>query len=90
MCWFMSEKIGIYEFNLMLEMDRANYLWGNGTHLGERIEGVMTIQLHSLSNFYVQVFYDREKNCITELRPFKATRLLEPYLEQLDLKSLDL
>ena len=84
----MASKLGIYEYNIMPLNEQADYLWDNGTFLANRVKGTMKIQLHSLSNFYVEVFYKSKENKIIELKPFKAVRCLEPYLDQIDVNQL--
>ncbi len=68
--------------------EQADYLWNNGTFLANRVNDGMKIQLHALSNFYVEVFYLSKENKIIELKPFKAVRCLEPYLDQIDINQL--
>lgn len=85
---FMNIKIGIYEFTLMPTDEQANYLWDNGEYITHSIREGMRYQLHVLSNFYVEVTYDSTENCIVDLKSFKTSRLLEPYLSHIDIGDL--
>jgi hypothetical protein len=76
--------LSLYAFVAMSETEQANIVW-EGTYLGNRLEGQHMVQLYSVSTFFVEVFYDISNNRISRLRPFKSTRLLEPYLGVIDL-----
>ena len=84
----VSEKIGIYEFNLLHIDVQAAYLWDNGTFLTNIIEGGQRHNLYSLSNFYVEVEYGKEENEILEFRTFKRGKRLEKYIDQVELDDL--
>ena len=84
----MGSKLGVYGFNIMPVNERADYLWDNGTFLATRIEDGMKINLHALSNFYVEVVYKSKVNKIIELKSFKTVRGLEPYLDLIDVNQL--
>jgi hypothetical protein len=76
--------LSLNAFVAMNETEQANIVW-EGTYLGNRLEGQHMVQLYSVSTFFVEVFYDMPSNCISRLRPFKSTRLLEPYLTVINL-----
>ena len=71
--------ITIYEFNALDESGKANAVW-TGLFLDDREENGLKVQLYSLSNFYVEVFYDQRVNKILRFRAFKSYDLLTPYL----------
>jgi hypothetical protein len=48
----------------------------------------MKYNLYALWSFYVEVFYDPEKNKMTKFRTFKSLTPLEPYLDQVELDDL--
>jgi hypothetical protein len=74
--------ITILDFNLLDEQGKADALW-EGTFLSDRFNGQQHIQLYNLSSFFVEVFYDAERNSITGFRAFSSTKNLDPYLGRL-------
>jgi hypothetical protein len=68
---------------------QAHLLWKDGVFL-ELIRNThkLNIELYTLYNFYVEVYFD----AITEeplfLKPFINSDLLEPYLQQINLEGL--
>jgi hypothetical protein len=70
----------LYEFRALNDIDQANAVWDNGTHLGTRVEEGQSVLLYNVCDFYVEVFYSNGLNEITQLKAFKTTKLLEPYL----------
>lgn len=77
------EKIGIYELNLLATNEQADYLWNNGEFITNAIQHGGTYQLHVLHDFYVELEYHAVQNRVTQLKSFKTSTLLEPYLNQL-------
>jgi hypothetical protein len=69
----------LYDFNGLTEDEKANAVWG-GTFLADRFEIGFTVQLYSVSSFYVEVFYDAAENKIVSFRSFTTKNLLMPYL----------
>jgi hypothetical protein len=74
--------ITILDFNLLDEQGKADTLW-EGTFLGDRFDGQQHVQLYNLSSFFVEVFYDAERNSITGFYAFSSTKKLDPYLGRL-------
>ena len=58
-----------------------------GVFLADREDGAFTILLYQIDSFYVEVFYDKEKNELKRFRSFLTLRLLDPYLDQIDIKG---
>lgn len=71
--------ISLYDFNLMDDDGKAALVW-TGSFLGDREENGLRVQLYSIDNFYVEVFYDGTANKILRFRAFKSTNQLTPYL----------
>jgi len=69
----------LYDFNALDENGKADAIW-TGDFLGGREENGLKVQLYSLTNFYVEVFYDEWANKILRFRAFKSYDLLTPYL----------
>lgn len=77
----------LYDFRLLEENEQWNAIWG-GVHIGERTDDKHWILLYHLGDFYVEVFYDKQKTVIVKFNPFKSTERLHPYLNQIDITSL--
>ncbi|RZK27150.1 MAG: hypothetical protein EOO43_00520 [Flavobacterium sp.] len=80
--------IGLYEYNALTHDDKGSMLWANGTYLTMRQEGHYKINLYSLSNFFVEAWYDPDLNKINEFKTFKSRHALEPYYDFIDLSQL--
>ena len=77
----------LYEYILMDDDKQKRVLW-DGVYLSVRFEGDNTVQLYSLGSFYVEVYYSPGKNKILKVRPFKSTKPLEPYLNQINFEVI--
>jgi hypothetical protein len=77
---FLPMAQGIYEFMILPEHERYDYLWQHGVFLLSREDGPSKFNLYACGNFYVEVKYRIEKNCIEGMRTFKNVSQLEPYL----------
>lgn len=87
--WGMAERLGIYGFIRLSMNERAQVTWDSGTFLLSRSGGeAVTVNLHAVEDFYVEVTYSNEHNTIADVTPFNAPHLLEPYLEQINLSDL--
>ena len=64
--------------------EKATAVW-EGTFIGDRAEGDIKIQLYNMGTFYAEVFYDQHVNAIINVRGFKSTKLIEPYLSKIKL-----
>lgn len=71
-----------------LSIDEQVETVSQGDFLGEREAKPYVIFLFNIDNFYAEVFYDEIKNKITRVKPFKTVRILEPYLESVDIEKL--
>ncbi len=80
--------IGLYEYNLLSTDEKAQTLWDKGEFIVSRKSKTNSANLYSLSDFFVEVNYDNDKNEIVDLRSFKSHKLLEPYLDYIDLEKL--
>jgi hypothetical protein len=77
----------IYEFIELDMYEKAEIAW-NGTFIADRIEKEDNILLFSLEDFFVEVYYNVKDDEIITIRPFKSSRLLEPYSDGIDISSL--
>ena len=84
----MVNEITLYEFNALTKKEKAEALCEYAVFLLERPDPVFRIALYQIHNFYVEVKYDTSKNAIAEFQLFTNTKLLAPYLHQIDISSL--
>lgn len=84
----MIDEITLYEFNSLSKNEKAEALCEYGIYLLERPDRVHRIVLYQVHNFYVEVKYDILKNNIAEFQLFTHTKLLDPYLNQIDISSV--
>jgi hypothetical protein len=75
-------------FNLLDEIAQAEALLNHGVLVAERIYKEFTIFLYQLNRFYVEVYYHNKFTMIQGFRAFESTTALEPYLEEIDITSL--
>jgi len=54
----------LYDFNALTDHEKAEAVW-KGNFLADREEDGFTVQLYSLDNFWVEVFYDKKSNQIS-------------------------
>ena len=66
------------EFNAFDENAKAEVTWC-GTFLTDRRVGNLKVQLYSLENFYVEVFYDPIGNRIIKIETFQGLTRLSLY-----------
>lgn len=71
-----------------LSIDEQVETASQGEFLGEREAKPYIIFLFNIGNFYAEVFYDELKHKITRVKPFKTVRILEPYLEKVDIEKM--
>ena len=78
-------KIDLYQFNALTDPEKAQEVLEHGANLKTRTEGGLIVNLYSISNFYVEVWYDGASNRIDRIRSFKNIDHLEPYIDVIDL-----
>lgn len=76
------------EFNLLDEIAQAEALLNHGVLIAERMYKDFTIFLYQIEKFYVEVYYHNKFTMIQGFRGFDSTTALEPYLEEIDITSL--
>jgi hypothetical protein len=75
----------LYEFKLLSEREQLDLLQVEGTYIGKRKEGELTVLLFQLEGFYIEIFYKKHRSHILKVRSFTSTLPLEPYLHQIDI-----
>ena len=75
--------MGLYEFIALDRDEKSDILWYFGVYLMSRpyLEGM--VNLYGLDDFYVEVFYNQELNCIEDIRSFQSVGCLEPYFDSI-------
>ncbi len=81
-------KIGLYEFNVLTDIEKANMVLDNGTFMLKRHDEEHVINLYTLADFYVELYYDQKSNRIIKIRSFKSTEPLEPYLGDVNIEDV--
>ena len=84
----MQSDITFYEFNALSKNEKVEVLCECSVFLCERPHPAFRIVLYQINNFYVEVKYDTTNNSILEFQVFINTKLLDPYLEQIDISYI--
>ena len=69
----------------MPEHEQFDYLWAYGTYLATRSDDQHKINLYAVGEFFVEVWYNSIDNKLSHLTTFKAKRLLDQYLDGIDI-----
>ena len=75
----------LYEYNGLDVEQRAEILWDKGVYLATRQEKEFRILLYQIDGFYVEVWYNTNKNAISRLKSFRSTNPLDPYLRDIEI-----
>jgi hypothetical protein len=70
---------------LALDYKGKHRATSDGVCIGGRTEEGYIVLLYQLCSFYIEVFYQKEYNFISEFKAFDDTELLEPYLKKIEL-----
>lgn len=84
----MTDKLNLYQYNQKTESEKAHILFTDGIFLESINYEENRNLLYSLFNFFVEVTYIADSNEISNLKTFKSTDLIEPYLNKIDLSKL--
>jgi hypothetical protein len=76
------------KFNSLAKNIKKDILLRSGSFLAERRWGVCSVLLYQLDQFYVEVFFVKWTKTPIGFRTFHSTNKLEPYLQQIDVRSL--
>ena len=79
--------MNIYEFIKLADADKAAAIW-NGEFLAVRFSNDHKYALYHLGDFFVKVEYNPKENKLISIRPFKTRKLLEAYVNMIDLNGL--
>ena len=70
------------------EPDQEFILWARGVVLGQRVEDIYMYVLFQVDGFYIEVQFHKPTAAVTAFFTFEDTRLLEPYLAQIDIDEV--
>ncbi|MFD3003644.1 hypothetical protein ACFS7Z_25025 [Pontibacter toksunensis] len=77
-----------YAFNCLPRDTRADLVWQRGCFLAIRLEMGCSVVLYHMESFFAEVWYSPEDNQIALVHGFEKGKLLEPYLDTIDLEGL--
>lgn len=63
-------------------MEQIEAFW-EGTLIGQRMDGEHKVECRQVDGFYVEYKYDQTGRHYIDMRCFKTTELLQPYLDQM-------
>lgn len=78
----------LYDFNKLDLNHRCEATWQHGECIGERDEDGHRILLYDLNSFSVAIWYHEATNKIVRADGFRSTRLLEQFVDDVDLSEL--
>jgi hypothetical protein len=76
------------QFNKLDEDGKSNALWVNASLVDLIRKEYLTILLYQLHGFYVEVYYNYNKNQIEQFKSFNSVDQLEPYLDKISLEGI--
>jgi len=69
----------LYKFNSLSRNNKFQATWDYGQHIETILQNSLVINLYAVSKFFVEVYYDQNKNKIVDLKSFKQGHLLDKY-----------
>jgi len=84
----MLSDITLFDFQFFTKKEKLEALCEYAVHLCERPDKELRIVLYQINNFYVEVTYKKPDNTIVEFQTSMNTKLVEPYLKQIDISYL--
>lgn len=78
----------LYEFNALDELEQKEALWDKGVEIGRRKDATYSYVLYQIDGFYVEEKYHIEWEVMRGLRAFTTTKLLDPYLNDMDISTI--
>jgi len=84
----LSGDITLFDFQFFSKKEKLEALCEYAVHLCERPHKDLRIVLYQINNFYVEVTYSKLNNTVLEFQSSMNTKLVEPYLKQIDITYL--
>lgn len=75
----------IYEFAKLTEDKKATATW-SGTFLAHREQENIKYAIYAIEDFFVEITYEKIRNKILDFHPSKTNRLLDSYIEGINLE----
>lgn len=86
----MTKKaLSLSEFMDLPQELQFEVLHKHGVYVGKRKIDKQTVVLFQLHGFYVEVFYKQYRKVIDHLITSDSTDILQPYLDQINIRDLD-
>lgn len=79
--------MNVYEFNALPDQEQMAATC-EAVELCQRTEDNMQVTLYALDNFYIEVYRLECTLIIWKINSFANVKLLDPYLEQIDISFL--
>jgi hypothetical protein len=76
-------KMKLYEFLRLSELEQYDSVWSLGVHLDTHIKDNIAINLYVIDDFYCEVYYDMRTNKILYKESFKQGARLDKYLDKI-------
>jgi hypothetical protein len=75
-------RMNINEFGRLPIDERTNYLWDNGTCLGQRlVDGAYILCIYALEDFFVEAIYSKNDNRVDAIRPISEIEKWNSYVD---------
>lgn len=82
------ENMTLQHFNKLSQHKKHRNLLVNGVWLADRQTEEATVLLFQLDSFYVEIFFSKQDDDITQSNCFDSVDYLDPYLEDIDLSCI--
>jgi hypothetical protein len=76
------------EYQSLDELLQAQLLWVDGVFLISRKTEKLYVELFSLYDFYVEIFFDQQTDDPIYIKAFDHTNYLDIYLPQIDIDDI--
>jgi hypothetical protein len=80
--------MNLLSFHRLSPVAQQEYALSQGVQLDDRVEPKYTIHLYAVDGFYVELYFYRTAAQAVKITAFDSTKLLEPYLNTIDLSEL--
>lgn len=81
----------LYQFNMLDEAEQLEAIWSKSTKLAEREDAGYIYIFYQIDSFYIEEKIRKEGNIRHAFKSFASTTasLLQPYLDQIDITSIN-
>ncbi len=81
----MTDSISVSEFNRLTPDEKAWYLWHGATFLHVYEKYPFRINLFHLNDYYIELWYHMDGNCIEKINAFTSLENLDPFLANIEI-----